>query len=228
MKRKKTIRTVIDVIMTILLFASMGYYITGNNVHEILGISLFVLFLIHNLLNIKWYKTIWKGKHTIESVFHIVMNLLLLVALIGMMISSIMISTNVLGFINISATMLGRKLHMLFHSWLFILVAIHIGLHLNGFIIRINSKMKKNTFEYVYYLFVFLLLLLCFGIYAFISNGLWKDMFLLNEYKYFDYDKHYIVFYLEYLSIIFSVSIMTHNILLLVRKRKKRKDGTNE
>lgn len=211
-------RILLDIIMIILLITLMGYYIIDSIVHEILGIGLFLLFSIHHLINVKWYKTIWKGRYMRQRIFPITINFLLFVSMLGMMISSIMIGTGIFGFINVAATMLGRKLHMLFNSWLFVLVSLHIGLHLKGFFLKINNKMKNSAFEYVYYLFV--VLLVCFGIYAFICNGLWKDMFLLNEYKYFNYDKHYLVFYLEYLSIMFSLSIITNNIFILVRKIK--------
>ena len=210
---KKKLRIFIDISMIILLVILMGYYITENKIHEILGITLFVLFIIHNILNIKWYKSIFKGKHTFQRIFHIIINILLLIAMFGMMISSIMMT------INISAIMLGRKLHMLFNSWIFILIAIHIGLHLNGILTKINKKMKNNTFEYVYYLLI--VIILGFGIYSFISSGLWEDMFLLKEYKFFDYGKNCITFYLEYLSVMFFISITTYSILLLINKNRK-------
>lgn len=222
MKKNKIFRILLDIAMITIMIILMGYYITDNKIHELLGISLFILFIIHNLLNIKWYKTIVKGKYSIQRNIHITVNLLLLVAMIGMMISSIMIGTDIFDFVNISSILLGRRLHMLFNSWLFILVVIHIGIHLKGFITKISNKMKNSAFEYVYYLFLFLLF--CFGIYAFITNGLWKDMFLLNEYKYFDYDKHYIIFYLEYLSMIFSILIITYYTLMIISKIKNERN----
>lgn len=217
---KKRFRIFIDITMTILLIILMGYYITENKIHQILGIFLFVLFIVHNILNIKWYKSILKGKHNFQRSFHIIMNLFLLIAMFGMMISSIMMTANV------STIVLGRKLHMIFNSWLFILISIHIGLHLNGLMTKINKKMKNNIFEYVYYLLI--VIISVFGLYSFISSGLWEDMFLLKEYKFFDYEKNCITFYLEYLSIMFFISITTYRLLLLINKIKERKEGKYE
>ena len=56
----KKFRIILDIIMTVLYIILMGYCITGNAVHEILGTITFVLFIIHNILNIKWYKSIFK------------------------------------------------------------------------------------------------------------------------------------------------------------------------
>ena len=109
----KKIRIILDIAMTCLFIVLMGYYVTDNAVHEILGVITFVLFIIHNIINIKWYKSIFKGKHNFQRTFHIIINLLLFVAMIGMMISGIMISADVFSFLNIQTTMFGRMLHML-------------------------------------------------------------------------------------------------------------------
>ena len=153
----KKFRIILDIVMTCLFIVLMGYYITENSIHEILGTITFVLFIIHNILNIKWYKSIFKGKHNFQRIFHIVINLLLFIAMIGMMISGIMISSDVFDFLNIKTTMFGRSLHMISTSWGFVLMAIHVGLHITGIINKLNTKMKNSTFEYVYY---FILLLL--------------------------------------------------------------------
>ena len=173
----KKIRILIDMLMTIFFIILMGYFITGNKVNEILGTITFVLFIIHNILNIKWYKAILKGKHNFQRIFHIVINLLLLVAMLGMMVSGIMISSNVFSFLNIQTTMFGRKLHMLSTSWGFILMEIHVGLHLNSMMSKINKKMKNSTFEYVYYFG--LLILEGLGLYSFISTKYGKICYWL-------------------------------------------------
>lgn len=53
-----------DVIMTVLFLCMMAYHITGNKLHEWLGIILFALFILHHILNMKWYKGIFKGKYS--------------------------------------------------------------------------------------------------------------------------------------------------------------------
>ena len=216
----KKIRIILDIVMTCLFIVLMGYYITENNIHEILGTITFVLFIIHNILNIKWYKSIFKGKHNFQRIFHIVINLLLFIAMIGMMISGIMISSNVFEFLNIKTTMFGRSLHMISTAWGFILMAIHLGLHITNFISRLNTKMKNSTFEYVYYLII--ILLIGFGIYSFISLKLWEEMFLLTQFKFFDYEQSATLFYLKYIAILLAISLVIYIILNLIKKIKNR------
>ena len=219
----KKFRIILDIIMTVLFIILMGYYITGNAVHEIVGTITFVLFIIHNNLNIKWYKSIFKGKHSFQRTFHIVINLLLFIAMIGMMISGIMISSDVFDFLNIKTTMFGRKLHMISTSWGYVLMSIHIGLHITGVMNKLNTKMKNNTFQYVYY-FV-LLLLIGFGIYSFISFRLLEEMFLLVDFKFFDYEQSTILFYLKYIAILIAISLVIYIILKLIKIIKNKKEN---
>ena len=217
----KKFRIILDVMMTIMFIILMGYYATENEVHEILGTITFVLFIIHNILNIKWYKSIFKGKHNFQRTFHIIINLLLFVAMVGMMVSGIMISADVFAFLDIPTTMFGRRLHMISTSWGFVLMAIHVGLHITALMNKLNAKMKNSTFEYVYY---FILVLLAgFGIYSFINLKLWEDMFLLNDFKFFDYEQSPIIFYLKYVSVLIVIALAIYIIFSLVRKVKNKK-----
>lgn len=212
----KKFRMILDIVMTLLFIILMGYYVTDNTVHEVLGTITFVLFIIHNILNIKWYKSIFKGKHNFQRTFHIIINLLLFIAMLGMMISGIMISSDVFDFLNIKTTMFGRNFHMISTAWGFVLMAIHVGLHITGLMNKLNAKMKNSTFEYVYYFAI--VLLIGFGIYSFISLRLWEEMFLLTHFKFFDYEQSTILFYLKYVVILMAIALGIYLILNIIKK----------
>ena len=217
----KRFRMILDVVMTLLFIILMGYYATENEVHEILGTITFILFIIHHVLNIKWYKSIFKGKHNFQRTFHIILNLLLLIAMVGMMVSGIMISADVFAFLDIPTTMFGRRLHMLSTSWGFVLMAIHVGLHITALMQKLNSKMKNSTFEYVYYFI--LVLLVGLGIYSFVNLRVWEDMFLVNDFKFFDYEQTPLLFYLKYVAVLIAIALVIYVIFSLIRKVKNKK-----
>lgn len=212
---KKNLRIIVDIMMFILFIILMGYHITGNMLHEILGVFTFLFFILHHILNLKWYKTIFKGKHNFYRIFQIIIDMLLFISMIGIMVSGVMISSNVFSFLNIKTTMFGRNLHMLSTSWTFVLMAVHLGLHLNIILKRINNKMKNSSFEYVYYLIM--LLFIGVGLYTFIKTELWKDMFLVNQFKFFDYNQSPILFYLGEFAIVCFISLITYFLLRLKR-----------
>lgn len=217
----KNIRKIIDILMTLLLIILMGYHITDNKFHEIFGVIAILLFIIHNIFNIRWYKTIFKGKYNVQRIVTLLVNVSLLLAFICMIVSGIMISSNVFVFLGIKTTMFGRNLHLASTSWGFILMSIHLGLHLNAILSKINKKMKSSTFEYIYYLI--LILIAVFGLYVFISNGIYKDMFLITEFKFFDYEQSPILFYLGIFSVLFFFSLITYYFLEVIKKIKNNR-----
>lgn len=212
----KNLRKIINILMTCFFIILMGYHITENKIHEYLGVVTLILMIIHNILNIKWYKNIFKGKYSFQRVMYLCIDLLLLIDTIGIAVSSIMISANVFAFLNIPTTMLGRKIHMLCTAWGFVLISAHIGLHLNSIISRLKDKLKKSTFEYV--LYFLMLLVVIYGGYSFISNKLWEDMFLMNDFKFFEFDKSPIIFYLEYIASLIFVSFIAYGLFNIVKK----------
>ena len=51
MKPKMMLKMGIDLVMTVLLLCQMAYMLVGETVHEYLGTAMFVLFILHHLLN---------------------------------------------------------------------------------------------------------------------------------------------------------------------------------
>ena len=220
----KKIRIIIDVVMYIFFIILMGHHITGNHIHEILGIGTIILFIIHNIINIKFYKVIFKGKYNFKRLLLTVIDILLLFSMIGIIISSIIISRDVFSFLRIQTTIVGLKLNMISTSWGFIIMSIHLGLHLNALINKINKKMKNSTFEYIYYL-VFLILI-AYGIYSFIKLNLISDMFLQNPFKIYDFDESPFIFYLHVLSSSIFIALTIY-ILNKIKKGDKNYELSN-
>jgi hypothetical protein len=57
-------KIIIDILMTVLLLLSMSYLLVGEEMHEWIGSGLFLLFIVHHILNRKWFTTVFKGKYT--------------------------------------------------------------------------------------------------------------------------------------------------------------------
>lgn len=222
---KKKIRIIINILMTIFFITLMGYHITGNKIHEYLGVITLLLVIIHNILNIKWYKNIVKGKYNFQRAFLTMIDLLLLIDTIGIAISSVIISSEVFEFLNIQTTMFGRRLHMVTTSWGFIFISAHIGLHLGSVIYKLKDKLKNSTFEYVYYFI--LLAIMLFGGYSFITTRFWENMFLLTDFSFFEFDKSPIIIYLEYVAILIFLAFIIYGIIHITKNiiNKLKKGG---
>ena len=114
MNPKLAIRIGTDFAMFAVLFMLMGYSITGNAIHEWMGIALAVLFGIHISLNFAWVKSIAKGRYTAKRTAGTVINVLMFVATIVTIVSAIPISRTVFRFIPAFADgMTMYRLHVL-------------------------------------------------------------------------------------------------------------------
>lgn len=94
MKSKKAISLIIDIAMYAVMLAQMLYVITGNAVHEWLGISFFVLLVCHMILKRRWFR-LWlhrKGKLLSARRFADFMIVLLMGSLILLSFSSMGVS----------------------------------------------------------------------------------------------------------------------------------------
>ena len=84
MSRTKTnymIRRIVDAAMTVLLLLLMAYQVTGEALHEWIGMGMTVLVIAHQILNRRWYGALLKGKYNAYRVLTTVINILLLLSL---------------------------------------------------------------------------------------------------------------------------------------------------
>ena len=191
---KRIIKITVDIIMTMLFFVLMAYHFTGDAIHEYLGFSLFIFFILHHILNFNWYKNIYKGKYNFNRILNTFINTMLFLCMAGLMISGILFSQRVLGFLNIhNSGMFTRRLHMISNSWTFVFMSAHLGMHWGMFI---NRKFIKKQISIIIALFVSI-----YGVVSFIKRGLYNKMFLLVEFAFFDYEEPVIFFFMDYLSI---------------------------
>lgn len=79
-KHNSMIKKSVDVCMTVLLLFLMAYQVTGEVLHEWIGMGMTVLVIIHQILNRKWYGALFKGKYNPYRIVTTVINAILLLA----------------------------------------------------------------------------------------------------------------------------------------------------
>lgn len=220
MKPKQRFKIGIDVIMTVLFMTLMAYHVTGNRLHEWLGVTLFVLFILHHILNAKWYTGLFKGKYPAGRILMLSINFLLFAAMAGMMVSGIMLSRDVFGFLNLRAGMFGRRLHMVSTAWGYLLMSMHLGLHWGMMMGMVRKKIPMKSKWGGYAVRAIAILLSVYGVYAFVTRQLADRMFLLMEYAFFDYQEPAIFFFADYLSILILFAAIAYYLSKFLRKPK--------
>lgn len=130
---KQKVKIILDISMSLLLILAMGYQITGNLWHEIVGITMFVLYVIHCALNGYWFKNFATIKNNLKgkpaATISFITNILVLADMIILAITSIMISKSAFAFLGIQAADSVKKIHMLSAHIGFVLISVHVGAH---------------------------------------------------------------------------------------------------
>ncbi|MBR0303145.1 MAG: DUF4405 domain-containing protein [Clostridia bacterium] len=196
--KKKTVKTILDILMTAALPVLMAYSLVGETLHEIVGTVMLVIFITHHILNRRSTEAMFKGKQTPARIFNTALNIILFAVMILLPLSGIVMSKHLYTFLPTSGlSAIARTSHLLLSYWGFALMSLHLGLHADIWLNRL--KKKKAAFIT---LSVILTLIAAFGVYAFITNRLYEYMFLQTQFVFFDFEKPLILVFGEYLSII--------------------------
>lgn len=70
----------------------------------------------------------------------------------------------------------GRSLHTLSTAWGFLIMVLHLGLHMYAPLEKLRKKAENTMFEYSFYLFFAAMMFA--GTYCFAKSSLWQGMFL--------------------------------------------------
>lgn len=190
------LRMPLDILMTILSIILMGGTVLfpDDRIHQICGISLIVLWVVHIVLNRRWYGALLRGKYQPFRLMQLVVNLGICFCALCLMISGMMMAWFVPSDWIGGALGFARTTHLLASHWYYIFMAFHIGLHAS--MIATKIKIRGIVPRLI------CILISLYGIYAFITRGLWKYMFGLQQFFFFDFERGYVLFAIDYISII--------------------------
>lgn len=124
------IKKEIDLLMMILLLGLMAYQITGQALHEWFGTGMLVLIVAHNVLNRRWYGSLYKGKYKLLRIVTTVINFSILIDALCLGFSGIVMSRYIFAALPINGPMAtARTMHMAASYRGFVLMSIHVGVH---------------------------------------------------------------------------------------------------
>lgn len=225
MKANQKIRMIADAAMMILLPFLMAYSLMGEAVHEGMGIVMAFLFLLHHVLNIRWYQNLTRGRWPALRIWGTVINGLLMVVMIALPVSGIMMARHIFHFPAISSGIsIARQIHLLASHWGFLLMGLHLGLHWNammGMIKRAaNVGPPKKLCGTV--LKILALLLSLYGVYAFVQLRYDAYLFLQDQFVFFDFSKPLLLSLAERVSVLCLFASVSYYIAKLFREHKKQ------
>lgn len=223
MKPKMTLKLCVDGAMTIALLLLMAYELIGKAAHEWIGMAMFLLFVLHHILNGKWVKNLLKGRYTPLRTLQTVLAAVILLCMFGSMVSGIVLSEYTFAFLNIrEGQSWARTLHMLSSYWGFVLMALHLGLHW-GMILQMAKKRFGFQFPGSTWPFpVIATAVAIYGIFAVVHREIGSYLFLKSEFVFFNFEEPLVFFFLDYLAITGTFVFIGHYLTKLLRQWGKR------
>lgn len=226
MKPKQIVKISVDAAMTLGMLFLMGYHLWGDTAHEWVGAGLFLLFILHHIFNWRWWTGLFRGRYTSVRILQATINLLTLAAMLGLMVSGVILSSKVFAFLQIRGRMaFARRLHMAASYWGFLLMTAHLGLHW-GMLLGMVQKAGKTKLPgrpASYWLTLPGVLVAAYGAAAMVKRDLATYLFLRAEFVFLDFSESRLLFYLDYLAIMGTFIFLAHFAAKLLRKRKGRK-----
>lgn len=211
MNRKMKIKIIIDVLMTISLLFLMAYGLVGEKAHEWIGMGMFILFVLHHILNEKWLGNIRRGQYNFFRVLQTILVIILLILMIGSMISGILLSNYIFKFLNIEGIAnIARNVHIFCAYWGFILMSIHLGIHWNSIIKMIGKLFPFPSVLQKLCAQILAVIVTVYGVYSFKKRNIGKYMFMKMHFVFFDYQESMLFFILDYIAIMVLFIFVGH------------------
>jgi len=194
---KKVLRVTVDIAMLLLLPVLMTEMLMGQQPHEWVGTVSFAVFVLHHIINYRWWGTLTRGDYTPVRCLMTVIDLLLVADILSLMTSGIMMSGFVFDWLNIrGGMMIARKLHLFASYWSLILMSAHVGLHAGIVAKRIKGSAAKWLVR------ILTLGVSVYGVYAFVAQKIANYLFLTTHFVLYDETKPVAVFVLETVAMI--------------------------
>ena len=214
---KQKIKIIVDVVMFLLFLYLLSYRPgMGLMYHAVIGITQLSLFILHHLLNLNWYRTLFKGRYGFRRILLASSDFLLLIAMGFMIASSVMISGMVFDF-GIRMTSWWRRIHVASSGWCFLLTGFHVGMHMQGMIGRLQKKMKKAS----WLVRIIQVLIAGTAAYCFTLSDLWPRITLARRLPLLTYTSEEM--FGIYLVIVIGMTILVNWILALDQTLKNSK-----
>ncbi len=202
MQPKMIGKIIVDLGMTILLMLLMAFELIGRTAHEWIGAGMFVLFIVHHILNRKWSGNLFHGKYSSYRSLQTVSAALVFLTMLGSMVSAVLISREVFAFLPISGgRSFGRTLHMLCAYWGFLFLSFHLGIHWNMILGMAGKLCGKPSTLRARLIRTAGALIAAYGVYALFRRGIPSYLLLQTQFVFFDFEEPLIFFFLDYLTV---------------------------
>ena len=208
---ERSLRMAADALMVLLLPVLMAYSLVGETAHELLGLTMFALFCCHHLLHRGWLKSVFRGQYNTARAVNTAVDLLLLMFMLAQPVSGVLMSKHILTGVTVPGSAAqARLLHLCLAYWGFVLLSVHLGLHLRAMLPKKLTKAAAAAS----------LMVMLYGAYSFVKRGFFDYLFLRTAFVFLDHSEPVVFFLLDYLAVMALIAGLS---FFLQRQKKPTK-----
>ena len=213
--KQNRLRRAIDIGAIVLLLLLMAYQVTGEALHEWLGMGMTALVIVHQILNRRWYGAMLKGRYTAYRAISACVNALLLAsfaltAFCGMAMSNYAVPF-LYGIVRVSFV---RMTHLSMSHWSFVLMGLHLGMHAPVMLTNLNLKDSTRRV-----LSVACAIIAGVGLWLFLGNSTPDYLFFKVPFAFLDYEKAGALVLLENVTMLLFWVFSGCQLALMLRKK---------
>ena len=218
---KRGIRLAVDAAMAVVFVAVMATALVQEAPHEFLGIALFVLVVVHVVLNRRWFAALARGRYDAVRALQLVAVVGLLACIVAQVVSSLVLSKHAFWFLPaLPGAAWARRVHMLCSYWGFLFAFAHVGLQFRAVVTRLGSKRHLGAGA-IWACRVALVAVACFGAWSFAALGLPAYLTGQVQFAFADYSTPLALTFAQYASIAVLVAGVFYYLGRLLRGRRR-------
>lgn len=224
--QRLTKRLSLDLLMVVLILLEFAYQFTGSTAHELIGLSMLSLFIVHGAWNWRWFANLLKGKYAGLRVASMAINVLLLIAVSLMIVSGLLNSHLLFSLFQIELDLLPRELHTASAYWLLILMGVHLGMHWTMIMNEIRKLAGASWAAWplplrAATLHVLAASLAIYGVFASFERDVFSRLTAYFSFGDRGADEPILGFFLQYLAIVGLYGFLTYHALRLFKNRSR-------
>lgn len=218
------LRLAFDFTAASLLLIGLAYWWLGNTVHELAGTAMFVLLIVHNVFNRRWYGTVPRTRPEPRSLFNVAITFLLMTGMLALLATSVLISNFLSDLMPAYGGFTVRQIHVFAGYWVLVIVAIHLGLRwpliMNA--ARNLSGISKPNVVRTVVLRVLAAAIAMHGVWSSFALGVGSKLSMQMTLDWWNFEEAVGGFFVHCIAIAGLYIVLTYYAMNLIQRRRRR------
>ena len=225
MSRPLQRKLTLDGVMLALILAEFAYGLTGSTVHELLGLGLLGLSVLHGGWNWRWFAGLQKGRYRGVRLTTLAINASLLISAVLMVVSGVVNSELLFRATGIEPDLMPRALHTASAHWFLVLASIHLGLHWTQIMAEARRRFPVRQRHSPPWGVLPVITIAAYGLHAALDRSLYARMIAYYSFGDWNFAESIAGFFVQYLAIVAFHASIAHYALRFGRSLRTRTAG---